>query len=126
MSASDTRPDPIQICARFAAWSLAAFIIFTTLSPIGLRPETGAPPSIERFTAFFVLSVAFGLGYPAWRRWAVVGLVLAAVLLEVAQELAPSRHGRVIDAAVKAFGALSGVAFAAALDHVRTRLAPTR
>jgi len=124
MPASDLadRPDWLRSCARLSAWCLAAFIVYSTLSPIGLRPESGAPPDIERFGAFFVLSLTFALGYPRSRQRVAMALMLAAVLLELAQGLSPSRHGRPADAAFKVLGAGSGAFAAWAWDAFRARL----
>lgn len=124
MPASDLadRPDWLRACARLSGWCLAAFIVYSTLSPIGLRPESGAPPDIERFGAFFVLSLAFALGYPRSRQRVALALMLAAVLLELAQGLSPSRHGRPADAAFKVLGAGSGALVAWAWDVFRSYL----
>jgi hypothetical protein len=98
-----------QILARSLGWCLGAYIIFVTLSPLGLRPETGAPPQFERFLAFFVLGAVFAAGYP--KRWPLVmaALGLVAILLEVGQEFAPSRHAHLRDAVAKVLGAVIGV-----------------
>ncbi len=98
----------LQICLRIAAWLALAAIVFVTLSPLGLRPETGEPPQLERFAAFLVLGGLFAAAYP--RRWPVVmiALVVLAGVLEASQALAPTRHAHVRDAMAKAFGAFVG------------------
>jgi hypothetical protein len=97
---------------RWVAWLLVLAIAVSTLSPIGVRPVSGAPANLERFAAFAVIGTCFGLGYPK-RRLAVVLMVIGIVGgLELAQHLVPGRHGRLPDGLVKASGALLGLAAA--------------
>jgi VanZ family protein len=98
----------LQTCLRVAAWLAMAFIVFVTLSPLGLRPVTSEPPQLERFAAFLVLGGLFAAGYP--KRWPVVMITLVAfaVMLEAGQELAPTRHAHLRDAMAKALGAFVG------------------
>jgi VanZ family protein len=98
----------ISVLFRCAAWLLVAAIALSTLSPLALRPVTGAPADVERFVAFVVMGAAFCLGYPK-RRLIIVLLVIGlASLLEASQYLVPSRHGQIHDFVVKAFGGLVG------------------
>lgn len=91
-----------------AAWAILAFIVFVTLSPIGLRPHF-ENVSVERFGAFAVVGLLFGLAYPK-RLWLVLCLVAGtAVALEALQHLTPDRHGHVSDAIVKIVGGVAGV-----------------
>jgi apolipoprotein N-acyltransferase len=106
------------VVSRWAAWLLVGAIVVFTLSPIGLRPVTGAPANWERFAAFAAIGALFCLGYPQHRVrvvWLVIG---AAGLLEMLQHLNPSRHGRVPDGAVKAAGALSGVVLVVLAERI--------
>jgi hypothetical protein len=66
----------------------------------------------ERFTAFALVGVLFGLAYP--RRLAVDAsfVVIAAGALETLQLMTRDRHGHVADALVKAAGGAFGVAVA--------------
>ena len=99
----------ISFVLRWVAWLLVAVIAFVTLSPIGLRPLTGAAADLERFVAFAVLGGAFCLGYPK-HRWLVVLLLIAiAGSLEVLQHFVPDRHARIHDGAIKALAAAVGV-----------------
>ena len=96
----------------FAAWVLAALIVFVTLGPVSDRPQFGHPQD-ERFLAFLVLGLCWGATYPS-RLWRVfIGVAAAAVLLEAAQGLAPGRDPRVVDAFAKIAGAAVGVAMIA-------------
>ena len=93
-----------------AAWLALAFIAFATLSPIDDRPTIpDAGPQLEHFAAFALMGLAFTLGYPK-RTLFIVAIVLgSAFVLEALQLLTPDRHGRVVDALVKAAGGLCGI-----------------
>ncbi len=95
---------------QIAAWLLFAAILFITVDPISLRPESGLPVNVERFAAFAVLGFVFATAYP--RRWLLILVLVvgAAFGFELAQMLAPTRHARLLDAAVKAAGGAFGVA----------------
>jgi hypothetical protein len=97
-----------RLC-RWVAWPLLTAIVFVTLSPIGWRPVTGAPVSLERIAAFAALGAVFSIGYPKHRIPVLLFLLVSAGALEAVQSLIPTRHGRVPDAAVKAAGAIVGV-----------------
>lgn len=102
------------------AWSTLLVIAFATLSPIGLRPHMG-DVSGERFLAFAIVGMLFGMAYPR-HLWLVALLVGGtAVGLEVLQHLTPDRHGRVPDAFVKLAGALAGVGLAYAFSGTMRR-----
>ena len=61
-------------------------------------------PNIERFGAFAIIGLLFGLAYP--RRLAVDPsfVVIVAGVLEILQLMTPDRHGHIADACVKAAG----------------------
>jgi hypothetical protein len=101
----------VQRIAALAAWATLVFISFVTLSPIGLRPQTGEV-GLERFGAFALLGVLFVWGYT--RHFASLILFLTFVVfgLEALQHLTPDRHGHLIDAMEKAAGASGGACFA--------------
>ena len=105
----------IRVLCRWAAWPLLAVIVFVTLSPIGWRPVTGGPVGLERLAAFAALGGMFSLGYPKHRVLLLLFLVAIAGALEALQNLMPTRHGRIPDAAVKALGAAMGVVVAGRL-----------
>lgn len=79
------------------------------------------PLKVERALGFAVLSFIFALAYP--RRWRQVlfGLVVAAFGIEGLQLLVPSRDPSLIDAAVKALGAASGVVAAKLLRFLQAK-----
>ena len=94
--------------ARLLFWVSLLAVAFVTLAPIEFRPVTGFPPQVERFGAFLVIAVPLMIGYPRYRLLGLCGLVLAAGMLEVGQNLVPGRHGRLHDFEAKAAGVLAG------------------
>jgi VanZ family protein len=104
---------------RWIGWLLVCSIAAFTLSPPELRPITAAPVNLERFAAFALLGAAFCLGYP--KRWLNVLILLAVVvvILEVAQNIVPGRHGHISDGFVKLSGVCLGVVFAAFVSRYR-------
>lgn len=104
---------------QILAWLLLAGLIFVTLSPINLRPVSPLPTQIERAAALALVGFVFGLAYPK-RVWLMALLVLGStVMLELLQLASPSRHGRVIDLAVKLAGGGFGLACGYILSRVR-------
>ena len=101
-------PAMIQRVSVAAGWLALAFIVYATLSPIDARPVV-TRPHFEHFAAFAVMGFAFGLAYPN-RLLLVVAIVLASAFgLEALQLLTPDRHGRILDALVKASGGICGI-----------------
>ena len=98
----------ISNIAGIAGWLALAFIAYATLSPIEARPVL-AGPQLEHFAAFALVGLAFAVAYPGRAVLVVVIVVGAAVGLETLQLLTPDRHGRVIDALVKALGGFFGI-----------------
>jgi VanZ family protein len=96
-----------RIC-RIAGWLALAFIVFATLSPIYDRPSV-TNPQFEHFAAFALLGFSLMLGYPRRVLPIVLLVVGSAFALEAMQLLTPDRHGRVLDATVKAVGGLCGI-----------------
>src|SRR5258705_7618646 len=98
----------VQRLSILAGWVVLAFIAFATLSPLKDRPVI-AGLQLEHFAAFALLGLAFALGYPR-RTVLIIGIVIgSAFTLEALQLLTPDRHGRLLDALVKAAGGLSGI-----------------
>ena len=96
---------------RTLAWMVLLLIAFATLSPIGLRLEMSTP-DIERFGAYFVAGVLFGMAYPQRIRVVIFLIVGAALLLEVFQTLTLDRHGHISDSLVKVAGGITGLVLA--------------
>jgi VanZ like family len=91
-----------------AGWLALAFIAYATLSPLEDRPVV-AGPQFEHFAAFALLGFAFARGYPERTLLAIAVVIGAAFTLEALQLLTPDRHGRVLDALVKAAGGICGI-----------------
>jgi len=101
-------PMMIQRISIAVGWLALAFIVYATLSPIDARPVL-ARPHFEHFAAFALVGLAFGLAYPN-RLVLVVAIVFGSAFgLEALQLLTPDRHGRVLDALVKASGGICGI-----------------
>lgn len=102
---------PVAQALRVVAWLLLAFIAFSTLAPIELRPESGLPADVERAVAYALFGLALGLAYPRRLVLTVSVLVVSALGLELLQAIDPTRHGRLADALVKLAGGAVGLAF---------------
>jgi VanZ family protein len=98
----------IQKLSTIVGWLTLAFIAYATLSPINARPVI-ANLQLEHFAAFALLGFAFGLAYPKRLLPVVMIVVGSALALEALQLLTPDRHGRILDAFVKAVGGICGV-----------------
>lgn len=109
------------IFARLTAWILVAALVFVTLAPIGMRPVLVESANLERAVAYALMGLMLTLAYPRHWLWALVAGVVLAGVLEAAQGLTASRHGRVLDFSVKAVAACVGAlaAQAALLVHSR-------
>ena len=92
-------------------WLALAFIVYATLCPIDARPVI-AGLQLEHFAAFGLVGLAFGLAYPNRLMLVIVILVGGAFALEALQLVTPDRHGRLIDALMKAAGAMCGIGLA--------------
>lgn len=99
----------LRTLAQVAALLVLAVIIYATLSPLDLRPRTGFV-AFEREAAFALLGLALMLAFPDHAGFVVLGVIVVAIGLELAQHLTPDRHSRLIDALQKAGGALAGCA----------------
>jgi hypothetical protein len=102
----------LQKLLAIAAWATFAFIVFVTISPLGERPVVTANPDLERFGAFALVGLLFGLAYPRKLVADASFVVIAAGLLETLQLMTGDRHGRIADMFVKASGGAFGVAVA--------------
>ena len=94
-----------------AAWCVLGSIIFVTLSPIGLRPETGSVGA-ERFLAYGLLGILFVMAYPQHFVRVVTLILVVASALELLQHLTPDRLGHIADAGEKIAGGVAGASIA--------------
>ena len=116
-------PPLMMKTSRILGWLLLAGVVFATLAPIGLRPISHAPVSLERFGAYAAVSFLFAFGYPR-HRWQVFGLLIViAGAMEAMQTLELTRHGRFGDFAVKAAGCWFGVMVAVVLAFIPASMA---
>jgi hypothetical protein len=107
-----------QTIYRTLAFVVFGLIVLSTLSPAEIRPGTGHA-IFERWAAFALFGTCLGLGFPrAIGRGAILVLLVVAGL-ELLQQIALGRHGRVEDALIKSAGALAGLGSAAAAEFVR-------
>jgi VanZ family protein len=95
---------------KIAAWASLVLAALAVLVPIEYRPTSSLPREVERFAAFAAVGFAFALAYPRRLGLAALMVIGAALALEALQLFAPSRHGRLLDASIKAFGAAVGLA----------------
>ena len=105
---------------RIAAWALAAAIAILSLVPPTLRPETGAPHSVEHFTIFAATGFAFGLGYRDRHHLLAVLLVIFSGSIEIAQLFVSGRHARLSDFIIDAIAACIGLIMASLSAPTRT------
>lgn len=82
-------------------------ICFTTLSPIGIRPDVGEP-HVERFIGFAVLALLFGMAYPRRVPLILAIIIGTAIILEISQSFTGDRHAKSIDVFFKILGAVFG------------------
>ena len=117
------RQTQIRRVALSAFTLFLAIIVYSTLSPIQLRPNTGHL-HFERMTAYALLAGSLCLAYPRhWERVLLV-TVLVAVGLEYAQTFDPGRDGRLPDAVEKIVGGIIGVLVGLGLTRWAERLWP--
>ena len=111
--------------ARILGWTFLTVLTFITVCLIRYRLDpANLPVSLQRVGAFALFGFILAVGYPR-HRWQVLAFTIAAAgVLEAAQMLDPSRHGRIADLAVKVTGGALGVTAAFALSRL-PRL-PTR
>lgn len=101
----------VRHIAFVMACLVLGIIVFSTMSPLGLRPRLGSLVTLERFGAFAALGFLLAVVYP--QRWLVIlfAVLCLAAGLEYGQMLVSDRHARWSDFGVKmaggAFGTLS-------------------
>jgi hypothetical protein len=97
-----------DFCAA-VAWLLVLALVYATLCPIDMRPQSGFSANWERFGAFAVTGALFGLAYPHYYLRIAFSMSLFIAALELAQNLTHTRHGTILDFLVKMVGAALGV-----------------
>jgi hypothetical protein len=107
--------------ARIGAWSSVAVIVILSLVPPTLRPETGAPHSLEHFTIFAASGFSFGLGYKRRHDLIAILLIMFSGSIEIAQLFVQGRHARLSDFIIDAVAACIGLVTASLLSLVPLR-----
>ena len=110
-----------RIPARIAFAIILMVIVYATVVPISLRPNSGHLHS-ERVLAYLALGGTMALAFPRRLHWTVAAVIAIACGLEFLQTFIPSRDGRLPDAIEKSLGGLVGVAGGWATDALSTRL----
>ncbi len=108
---------------KYVAWSIFLLIVIVTVCPIGLRPHTLTTVGLDRAAAFAFCSAAFVVAYPRYWLAVIAAGVAAAFGIEALQFLSPTRHPHMMDAVVKAAGAIAGGLAVCSYLLFRTRLA---
>ena len=100
-----------QFC-KIAAWILFLAVIELSLVPPSFRPATVIPHGFEHLIIYFLMGLAFGLGYA--RRGILTTFLLNGFvgLIEIAQLFVPGRHARMSDFLIDAFAVSLGIASA--------------
>jgi len=113
--------------AAWFAWLMLGFIVYATLSPLRERPsllanETSLSVVIERFGAYGLMGLLFGVAYT--RRLALVILVVlgSAIGLELLQLFIADRDARLIDVVEKMTGGIAGIGASQMLYALTQRL----
>ncbi|POR56582.1 hypothetical protein CYD53_101102 [Bosea psychrotolerans] len=105
----------LKSAALVCAWIGLAYLVWVSVMPIGSRPHLfDGIPDISRFLGWFVITSAFAIAYPRRLGRVLLAMSVAIVMLEAAQYLEVTRHGRIHDAAIKVAGAAVAVALALA------------
>ena len=107
---------------QLAGWACVIAIAALSLVAPSLRPVTILPHDLEHAAIFAITGFTLGLGYPNRIQLQMSAMIVFAAVIELAQIYAPGRHARVIDFVVDAFAACAGVAVAAVLMRLRTRV----
>src|SRR5262245_13231918 len=94
---------------RAAAWIVIGAIIVVSLVSPSVRPGTAVPHELEHLLIFGVVGLAFGLGYRFGHLYQMIGMVVFAGAIELAQYLVADRHARMSDFIVDATSACIAV-----------------
>jgi hypothetical protein len=95
---------------RAVAWAVFALVGIASILPGRILFRTGAPPELEHVFAYAVAGGIFAVVYG--RKGAPASLALltfGAIVFELAQNFAPGRTPRVIDAVCSMAGSLIGI-----------------
>lgn len=95
--------------SQAAAWIVIVVIILLSVVPPSLRPTTPAPHKLEYLVIFALAGLAFSLGYRLSALYQIIGMIIFAGAIEIAQLAISGRHARMSDFVMHAIGASVGV-----------------
>ena len=95
--------------SQAAAWIVIVVIILLSVVPPSLRPTTPAPHKLEHLVIFALAGLAFSLGYRLSALYQIIGMIIFAGAIEIAQLAISGRHARMSDFAMHAIGVCVGV-----------------
>jgi len=98
--------------ARALMLLLSFVILALSVVPPSLRPITAVPHKLEHMAIFLVWGIAFGLCYRINLVYQIMGALLFAGAIEIAQYWVPGRHARISDFVIDTIGACAGSLFA--------------
>src|SRR6266550_1110071 len=90
--------------ARILAWFYAGALVYLTIGPLSVRPETPLPPYLEHLAAFGISGLLFSIGYRSRRAFVALAGIGFTAVLEGLQIWVPGRHARLFDLAMDASG----------------------
>lgn len=109
--------------ARALAIACTIAILYLSLVPGDLRPQSGASGHFEHFMAYAGTAFFYALGTHMRQRIALVfALALLSGLLEIAQLYIPNRTGEWPGFAASSLGALAGFIAGTLALHMRARI----
>jgi VanZ family protein len=97
---------------RILAWILVVGIVVLSVVPAYERPDSGVEHNFEHLLAFGFVGLVFAFAYSWQLMVLLLSGILFALLLELAQIPLPTRHARIEDFLVDAFGASLGITLA--------------
>jgi VanZ family protein len=106
---------------RAAAWIVIGAIIVVSLVPPNSRLGTAVPHDLEHLMIFGFAGLAFGLGYRFGHFYQMIGIVVFAGAIELAQYSVAGRHARMSDFIVDATSACIGVIFGGVIHKTISR-----
>jgi len=109
--------------ARLLAIACTIAILYLSLVPGELRPQSGASGHFEHFMAYAGTAFFYALGTHMRQRIALaIALALLSGLLEIAQLYIPNRTGEWPGFAASSLGALAGFVAGTLALHMRARI----
>jgi hypothetical protein len=110
----------LTVLFRFAAWVCIAVLVWFTIAPSSVRPNSGVPHDLEHFASFSIAGALWYMGYPRRLLLCLAFAIVFAGGLELIQLLVPGRHARTVDFVVDILGAWTGTVGAFAIVRALT------